>query len=220
MPASKTKRKNGKKAKGGFQSLCRARRTAQFKSRTPEQLRKWVGIEADRCATLRARIAKVYALTCIKADPGAVRDQFLKAQFSMRRLSETKQVEDFNLIASTMMLGFLVLHAVNDENDENTNTIREGAFGLTKVLRARNRGEPIDPSDLQTAHRGLDMAQYALEWSIENDMNALAKAFQFNTPDFRRLHPEEYRDAERALLGEYADTVFQWEEEELNNEQH
>lgn len=215
MPASKNKRKNGKTARGGYQQRCRARRVAQFKNRTDAQIESYLEKEVDRLQAQNTRVAKLYALACVKADPGAVKEQFIKAQFALKRLEGTQLTEDFNLVASTIMLGFLTLNAARDETPEEMKAMREASFSLVKMVRARNHMTALDPEDLKTAHAGLDAAQYALEWALENNLQALAEAFRFNTPDFRAQNPEIYREAERALLGEYAETVFRWEKEDL-----
>lgn len=216
MPKSKNKRKNGK-VSNKFTSERRRLRDVQKriisgKEFGIEQIRKDAKVIADWHAR-QEKVLDIDWLITFKVN-GGMTEAAIKGLVALDRWSTTMDRNDFDIVASALMMGFMALHSMEIENhDEVEQAIREGAFMTFLCARLRCKGSPLPTANLQPVRLGLMAAQDCLQMLCDTDMTAMRKILETNSKMNCRAHPEEHDVRVRQLLGpRYAKQVFDWEE--------
>lgn len=217
MPTSKNRRKNGKTAKGGFKQYVSQRKAIARRSEKGlyvdiEQARRDAKCIAGRQKWRERGLSKMAWMNLLATEPGAIIEGQTKALLALDRwTSPEASEEDFNMVASTLMLGFLVAKRMPLENvEEIFSALHDAAFMVFVCARFFNRRHPIPEANLTAIRVGLDVAIELLLQANETDRHVLIEVLQHNDKDAVALSPAQHAEEQRQLLGRYAVTVEKW----------
>lgn len=226
MPTSKNRRKNGKSATGGFRHYVEQRKRISRKERkglytSVEEVRRDVKCIADRRKYYERGQSRMAWLTMLAARPDAMISAHTSAQFALRRWAEGKDVDadDFNIVASSLMLGYLLAKRLPLEDVEDIFTaLHEAAYMTVTCVRLSNHRRPIPEANLAPIHVGLTVAQELMQLADETDRHILIDVLELNSKEYSAQHPDEQAMWQKELLGRYAYTVERWYESDWHED--
>lgn len=205
MPKSKKPRKSGKF--GRVNAACKKWTRSKFKS--VEDAMQCVRA-LDEAGYLKSRGEQKMQFMLALRDSEMLTDAFLKAQLALRRWPTTTEYEDFNRVASSLMLGALVHHRLGVAEKELLDEIQFAAYMSVVCVRLRNFEKDIPEANLRIVSRGLDISQELMTLARETDPQALVEVLMYNEKDHVSRAGLKVAN-EKALLGKYYDTVAEWE---------
>ena len=205
MPTSKKPRKKGKH--GQLNANLHKLRTGRFKDkddaeRTIDALEK----KAKESALARRH----YEWMAVLLDHEDLIEGFTRAHNSLNKVPKTKEIFDFNIVCSSLMLGAMVHRRLGVEEQSWLTDIRRAAFGIVMVYRMWGNKQAIPEANLAMIRIGLTAAQELIEYAFKEDPQALKEVLIKNDPLYTQAHPEETEDRERFILGDKYDLVQSW----------
>lgn len=217
MPTSKNKRKNGRVKTGGFRHYVEQRKRIDRKTAA----RSYTSVEEvkrdAKCLLARKQWyergqSRMAWLTMLAARPDAIVTAQTKSQFALRRWAEGDvDDDDFNIVASSLMIGYLLAKRLPLEGVEQIFAVlHEAAYMAVTCVRLHNRQHPIPEANLAPIHTGLTVAQDLMTLADETDRHILIDVLELNSKEYAKAHPGEQALWQRDLLGRYADRVAQW----------
>ena len=225
MPTSKNKRKNGKRATGGFKHYVEQRKRIERRTRNGEyksieEARKDAQCIVSRHQWYERGQSRMAWITMLAACPDAIITAHTKAQFALRRwASQDVDEDDFNIVASSLMIGYLIAKRMPLEHVEDIFTaLHEAAFMTVACSRLYNRHRPIPAANLQAIQTGLNAAQDLMQLADQTDRHIFIDVLEMNSKEAARDFPERQARWQKELLGRYAYTVEQWYESDWHEE--
>lgn len=135
---------------------------------------------------------------------------FTRAHNSLNKIPTTKEIFDFNIICSSLMLGAMVHMRLGIEEQSWLDDIRRAAYGTILAYRIRGMKQEVPEANLTMIRIGLTAAQDLIEYAFKEDPQALKEVLLKNDPLYTRAHPEETEARERFILGDRYETVKSW----------
>lgn len=205
MPTSKKPRKKGRH--GAINDKLRKAR--RMDSLTTEELEKLAeDLEAE---AVRKRMAlRRYEWMSVLLDHESLIEGFARAHASLKRIPETNDVFDFNVICSSLMLGAMVHMRLGIEEQSWLTDIRRAAYGTILAYRLRWMKIEVPEANLNMISIGLTAAQDLIEYAFKEDPQALKEVLLKNDPLYTRAHQEENEARERFILGDKYELVKSW----------
>lgn len=136
---------------------------------------------------------------------------FTRAHNSLNKVRDTKEIFDFNIVCSSLMLGAMVHRRLGVEEQSWLTDIRRAAFGIVMVYRMWGNKQTIPEANLAMIRIGLTAAQDLIEYAFKEDPQALKEVLLKNDPLYTKAHPEENEARERFILGDRYDQVKSWQ---------
>lgn len=206
MPISKKPRKKGKRSrvfdivrrfkKNNYESVEQFRRDRKYLQE----------LERDTIVA-RDQLDWMIALT----DFENVRKGFLRSLSALDRWSITEDVDDFNLVTSSLMLGILIWHKAGIAEVDVLRDMQHAAFMCVVCARLRSKGHEIPAANIESVRHGLTVAQLVMEAAYKEDRQSFIDALKENAPEFLRKHPELVDVHYKMALGRNYDTVQEWD---------
>lgn len=192
MPTSKNRRKSGRKATGGFKHYVEQRKRIDRKVKkgqyaNVEEVRRDARCLADRRKWYERGQSRMAWLTMLAARPDAIVTAQTSAQFALRRWAEGGDVEadDFNIVASSLMLGYLLAKRLPLEDVEDIFTaLHEAAYMTVACVRLSNHRRQIPEANLEPIHTGLNVAQELMKLADETDRHILIDVLEMNSKEY------------------------------------
>ena len=207
MPGNKKPRKNKQCRQARFSKAIRKLVRNEFKNKDDvAKTLKYIDNVHQQRFLAESKITWMTSLL----DRDKILSAFVRSQLALKSLPTTKNVDDFNLISSSLMLGALCHQVMGVEENELMTEIRRSAFAISTAYRLWLEGKPVPEANLPGIGYGLDAAQDLIEYAFDNDPSALKEVLIKNDPHYCQLHPEETEARERFILGDRYDEVAAW----------
>lgn len=205
MPRSKRPRKPGKHGAIN-RKLALAKKMNRLTTETVERLADGLEKEAAR----RTMALRRYEWMSVLLDHEELIEGFTRAHNSLKKLPESNEVFDFNIVCSSLMLGAMVHLRLGVEEQSWLTDIRRAAFGVVNAYRIRGLNQKLPEANLNVISIGLTAAQDLIEYAFKEDPQALKEVLLKNDPLYTRAHPEENDARERFILGDKYELVRSW----------
>ena len=205
MPKSKKPRKKGRHGRLN-DKIRQASKMQRMETKDIERLTDDLEKEAAR----RTMALRRYEWMSVLLDHEELIEGFTRAHNSLKRLPESTEVFDFNIVCSSLMLGAMVHMRLGVEEQSWLTDIRRAAFGVVNAYRIRALNQELPEANLNMISIGLTAAQDLIEYAFKEDPQALREVLLKNDPLYTRAHPEENDARERFILGDKYELVQSW----------
>lgn len=205
MPTSKKPRKKGRHGMIN-RKLAKAKKMMSL----PDEQLESLADDLEKEAWRRTLARRNYEWMSVMLDHEDLIEGFTRAQHSLDKFRETDEIFDYNIVCSSLMLGAMVHRRLGVEEKTWLEDIRRGAFETVYAYKLRGEHQQIPDGNLRLIGIGLDAAQDLIDYAFTHDPQALKEVLIKNDPLYTRLHPEEFDDRERFIMGDRYELVKSW----------